>query len=120
MKICIVGGGSAGWMTASTLVKCFPEWDITLVESDKVQPTGVGESTTQLFRNWLHLLELEDEEWMSSCDATYKLSVRFHNFHAIGDTPWQYPFGVPRENDIGCPEYFFYNCLLYTSPSPRD
>lgn len=112
MKICIVGGGSAGWMTASTLVKCFPEWDITLVESDKVQPTGVGESTTQLFRNWLHLLELEDEEWMSSCDATYKLSVRFHNFHAIGDTPWQYPFGVPREDDIGHPEYFFYNKYL--------
>lgn len=98
MKICIVGGGSSGWMTASTLVKAFPEWDITLIESPKVATVGVGESTTQFFRQWLHFLGLKDEEWMSQCDATYKISVRFHNFHKIGDDPWQYPFGRPRGN----------------------
>ena len=106
MKVCIVGGGSSGWMTASTLVKVFPEWDITLVESPKVATVGVGESTTQYFRQWVHLLGLKDEEWMPACDATYKISVRFHNFHKDGDDPWQYPFGKPR-GDIP-PDVWWY------------
>ena len=111
MKICIVGGGSAGWMTASTLVKAYPEWDITLVESPKVASVGVGESTTQFFRQWLHFLGLKDEDWMPHCDATYKISVRFHNFHEKSDTPWQYPFGQPR--NLGTPDIWFYNAMRY-------
>jgi tryptophan halogenase len=111
MKICIVGGGSAGWMTASTLIKAYPDWDITLVESPNVPTVGVGESTTQFFRHWLHFLGLRDEEWMPHCDATYKLSVRFHNFHKIGDDPWQYPFGNPRS--ICTPDVWFYNAYRY-------
>ena len=111
MKICIVGGGSAGWMTASTLIKAYPNWDITLFESDNIPTVGVGESTTQLFRLWLHFLELKDEEWMKACDATYKLSVRFHNFHEVGDTPWQYPFGLPR--GFGSPDTWFFNAKKY-------
>ena len=106
MKICIVGGGSSGWMTASTLVKAFPEWDITLIESPKVASVGVGESTTQYFRQWVHFLGLKDEDWMPACDATYKISVRFHNFHKVGDAPWQYPFGLPRQ--VVPPDVWWY------------
>ena len=106
MKICIVGGGSSGWMTASTLVKAFPEWDITLIESPKVATVGVGESTTQYFRSWVHFLGLKDEDWMPACDATYKISVRFHNFHKVGDAPWQYPFGRPRQ--VVPPDVWWY------------
>lgn len=111
MKICIVGGGSAGWMTASTLVKAYPEWDITLVESPNVPSVGVGESTTQFFRRWVNFLGLKDEEWMPHCDATYKLSVRFHNFHEVDDTPWQYPFGQARQ-DVASPDQWFYHASL--------
>ena len=106
MKICIVGSGSSGWMTASTLVKAFPEWDITLIESPKVASVGVGESTTQYFRQWVHFLGLKDEDWMPACDATYKISVRFHNFHKVGDAPWQYPFGLPRQ--VVPPDVWWY------------
>ena len=106
MKICIVGGGSSGWMTASTPVKAFPEWDITLIESPKVATVGVGESTTQYFRSWVHFLGLKDEDWMPACDATYKISVRFHNFHKVGDAPWQYPFGRPRQ--VVPPDVWWY------------
>ena len=48
MKICIVGGGTAGWMTASTLIKAYPDWKVTLFESPNIPTVGVGESTTQL------------------------------------------------------------------------
>ena len=107
MKIVIVGGGTAGWMTASTLVKAYPDWDISLYEDSKTPSVGVGESTTQYFRMWTHYLGLKDEEWMPACEATYKCSVRFHDFHKKGDTPWQYPFGPPRL-DIHDVDYWFY------------
>ena len=107
MKIVIVGCGTAGWMTASTLVKAYPDWDISLYEDSKNPSVGVGESTTQYFRIWTHFLGLKDEEWMAACNATYKCSVRFHNFHKKGDVPWQYPFGPPR-TDIYDADYWFY------------
>ena len=108
MKIVIVGGGTAGWMTASTLVKAYPDWDIVLYEDDKTPSIGVGESTTQFFRLWCHFLDLKDEEWMEACDATYKASVRFHNFNKKGDTPWQYPFGPPRSDLFEPAQWWYY------------
>ena len=51
-KICIVGGGTAGWMSAATLIKSFPNKEITLIESEDIPTIGVGESTTQFFRDW--------------------------------------------------------------------
>ena len=44
-KIIILGGGSAGWMTAATLIKLFPKKDITVIESPLQKSVGVGEST---------------------------------------------------------------------------
>ncbi len=107
MKIVIVGGGSAGWMTASTLIKEYPTWDITLFESPMVGSLGVGESTTQFFRHWTNFLGIKDEEWMPHCDATYKSSIRFKNFHSLDeDDVWHYPFGVPSLNLS--PDAWFY------------
>ena len=41
-KILIVGGGSAGWMTAATLVRAFPDKDITVLESPNVPTINAG------------------------------------------------------------------------------
>ena len=118
MKFAIVGGGTAGWMTAATLIRQFPQADLTLYESDKVPPIGVGESTTQFFRVWLKFLGLKDEEWMAACDATYKVSVMFHGFHDVDDSPWQYPFGIPRA-DTYTPDYWFYKQSQEGFPGSR-
>ena len=118
MKVAIVGGGTAGWMTAATLIRQFPQADLTLYESDKVPPIGVGESTTQFFRVWLKFLGLKDEEWMAACDATYKVSVMFHGFHDVDDSPWQYPFGIPRA-DTYTPDYWFYKQSQEGFPGSR-
>ena len=73
-SICIVGGGSAGWMTAATFIRLFPNKQITVLDTEDVPSIGVGESTTQFFREWLNYIDLVDGEWMDACDATYKYS----------------------------------------------
>lgn len=92
-SVCIVGGGSAGWMTASWLAKHTPFLDITLIESAKTPIVGVGESTTMRFKTFIKGMEIDDKEFMPACDATYKTSIQFTDFRQIGDPPFQYPFG---------------------------
>ena len=94
-KILIVGGGSAGWMTASTLIKAYPDMDITLVESPNIPTIGVGESTLGHINTWLQALDIQDEDFMRACDATYKYSIRFNEFTDVGCEPYHYPFGTP-------------------------
>ena len=91
-KIVIVGGGSAGWMTAAALAHKCPSIDLTLVESDTINTIGVGESTLGQINYYMELLGLKDEEWMAACNATYKTSIQFTDFKDIGST-FQYPFG---------------------------
>ena len=59
-KIIILGGGSAGWMTAATLIKAFPKKDITVIESPNIKTVGVGESTLGQIRGWQSLLDIKD------------------------------------------------------------
>ena len=94
-KIVIVGGGSAGWMSASTLIKHFPEKEIFVIESPNVPTVGVGESTIGQINEWLHDLDIKDEDWMRKCDASYKLSIKFTNFYKEDAGAFHYPFGVP-------------------------
>ena len=94
-KIVIVGGGSAGWMTAATLIKIFPKKDITLIESPNTPTVGVGESTLGHINGWMGLVGIKDEEFMAATDATYKMSIRFDEFYKKGAGHFHYPFGSP-------------------------
>jgi len=99
-KIIILGGGSAGWMTAATLINQFPEKDITVIESPNVPTVGVGESTLGQINPWLDMLGIEDEDFMPHTDASYKLSIRFEDFYKKGDGGFHYPFSRPVENNL--------------------
>ena len=93
-SIIIVGGGSAGWMTAAMLSKHLPETKISLIESNKISTIGVGESTLQFFNRYLNRMELKDKDWMPYCNATYKTSIGFKNFKYGKGERFQYPFGT--------------------------
>ena len=94
-KIVIVGGGSAGWMTAAGLIKFFPEKEIVLVESPNVPTIGVGESTYDGIRHFCSLLEIDDKDFIAYTDASIKLGVSFADFYEKDDQKFQYPFGAP-------------------------
>lgn len=80
-SICIVGGGSAGWMTAVALLKKTKDIKITLVESKDLGTIGVGEATQPLVLTFINeYLGFKETDWMPYCDATYKAAIRFNNF----------------------------------------
>ena len=99
-NIVIVGGGSAGWMTATTLLNQFPDKKITLVESPNVPNIGVGESTVDGSQSgfsgivdWLRLVGIDGFDWMSHCDAIHKLSIRYENWYRKDSGIFHFPFG---------------------------
>lgn len=81
MKILIVGGGSAGWMTAATLESQFPNYKISLIESKNISTVGVGESTLGQITDWMRLLKIKDEDFIKHVDGSYKLSIKFTDFY---------------------------------------
>lgn len=109
-KILVVGGGSAGWMSACLLKKMFPEINVTVLESPVISTVGVGESTTGRIRNFLHILGISDREFITKCDAVYKLSIKFTDFYDTDDRGYFYPFGYPHSvgTRYGIKDWFHY------------
>ncbi|MGH8903455.1 MAG: tryptophan halogenase family protein [Egibacteraceae bacterium] len=83
--IVILGGGTAGWMTATYLQEAFGDRvSITVVESERIPTIGVGEATFSTIRHFFDYLGLAESEWMPACNATYKLTIKFENWRAVG------------------------------------
>jgi len=116
-NITVVGGGTAGYMTAATLVTCFPYKKITLIESPNIPTVGVGESTLGQIRGWQSLLGIKDKDFISACDATYKLSIKFTDFYKKGEA-FHYPFGEPCliDNTSELNDWWFKKFLYPKTP----
>ena len=95
-SVVIVGGGTAGWMTASYLKAAFGDrLSVTLVESRNVPTIGVGEASFSTIRHFFAYLGLKETDWMPECHATYKLAIRYDNWRAEGHH-FYHPFERPR------------------------
>lgn len=97
-KIVIVGGGSAGWLTAGYLSKFHSDCDIELIESEKIPTIGVGESVTPHVDFFLQELGIDRHHWMKHTNSVYKLANKFTNW----------------VTNTGETEYFSFN---YTLPA---
>ena len=95
-KIVIVGGGSAGWLTAAYALHNLPNTQISLIESPNVPIVGVGEATILGFDHYLTECGIPTELWTKECDATIKLGTYFPNWRGDGKNIWQ-PFYFPIE-----------------------
>jgi flavin-dependent dehydrogenase len=98
-SVVIVGGGTAGWMTATYLQAAFGDRvSITLVESDRVSTIGVGEATFSTVRHFFDYLGLAEQDWMPHCSASYKLAIKFENWRCPGHY-FYHPFERLRTAD---------------------
>lgn len=120
-KIVIVGGGSAGWMSAATFIKRIPDREIVLVEDPNTPTVGVGESTLGFINEWLRLVDIKDEDFMKACNATYKLSIRFTDFYKKGAGSFHYPFGtLNTEGNLHGLNDWYYKKILYPDTHVSD
>jgi len=100
-RIVIVGGGTAGWMTALILARSLIERgvEITLLESPTVGIIGVGEGSTPWLRGFFDSLGIEESEWMPACHATYKCGIRFDGWSTKpGFESYFHPFASMLDN----------------------
>lgn len=101
VRVVILGGGTAGWMTAASLVRLLPGLaTVTLVESEDIGIVGVGEATLPHIRGFVERLGIDEAAFMRATHATYKLGIDFRDFGAIG-TSYIHPFGSFGEEVAG-------------------
>ncbi|HEX8667572.1 MAG TPA: tryptophan halogenase family protein [Allosphingosinicella sp.] len=84
-KVTIVGGGTAGWMTAAVLSQWLSQVEVTLIESDEIGTIGVGEATIPHIRNYLALAGVDPLEMIAATKATFKLGIHFVDWGAKGE-----------------------------------
>lgn len=86
-NVVIAGGGTAGWLTAYSLItRLGAVLDITLVESDAIGTVGVGEATIPTMRTFHRLIGIDEKEFMQATQATFKLGIQFDNWGAKNDS----------------------------------
>lgn len=98
--IVIVGGGTAGWLTAGLLaaehVNEASNIKITLVESPDIKPIGVGEGTWPSMRESLQKLGISETDFLRACDASFKQGSKFINWLQPQNHSYYHPFSMPH------------------------
>ena len=91
MKICIIGGGTAGWWCAAYMQK-FLNAEITLIESDEIPTSGVGESSLPQIGTFFEELGIPEKEWMDGCNAVHKYGNMKYEWDGVGKDPFLMTF----------------------------
>jgi glycine/D-amino acid oxidase-like deaminating enzyme len=100
--VVIVGGGSAGWLTAGIIAAehCGTKESglrVTLIESPDVKTIGVGEGTWPSMRDTLRHMGVSETEFVRACDASFKQGSKFVGWVTGGeDDVYYHPFVLPQ------------------------
>lgn len=96
-SISIIGGGTAGWLTAAYLSYNLPDLQINLIDKEISTPVGVGEGTLLNFSDFLDSCGFHKEDWFNKIGATYKSGILFKDWVELGKDIW-HPFFKGKRN----------------------
>jgi hypothetical protein len=111
-NIVIIGGGTAGWITALNFLQKTDSTKITVVCAKEIPVIGVGESTTGLFNDLINFkrnIEINEKDFIKNTSSTLKLGILHKDWRVIGES-FTSPLGDEFENEIGYPSssYDYY------------
>jgi tryptophan halogenase len=106
-SILVVGGGTAGWMSAVFLNRALGgRVRVTVVESQAIGTIGVGEATFRSLKHYFDFCGLSEQEWMPPCHATFKFAIKFVDWTAERGA-FYHPFEqYPTVRGIDLPEWW--------------
>lgn len=112
-NIVILGGGTAGWMSAHLMAACWQTLgiNITLIESRALGIIGVGEGSTPQLKSFFDFLGFAENQWMPKCNATYKNGITFAGWSSKPGFD-SYFHAFESEVDFKTQPAFFYNCEM--------
>lgn len=111
-RIVILGGGTAGWITANAFIRRWGEngVDVMLIESPEIGTVGVGEGSTPRLKVFMSEIGVEESAWMPPCKATYKNGISFVNWSTKpGFERYFHPF--VSQVDTFTTTAFFFNTM---------
>jgi tryptophan halogenase len=117
--IVIVGGGTAGWMSAAALAKTLSgACAIRLVESDEIGTVGVGEATVPHLKTFNDALQIDEIEFVKAVRGTFKLGIQFIDWGRLGDR-YFHGFG-PIGHEYGFLPFHQYWLKLFLAGKAND
>src|SRR5690606_18400570 len=96
-SVVIVGGGSAGWLTALVLDAYCPFLKVRLIRPRANNPIGVGESTQPDLPIRLAAAKVDLGDFCVACDATMKCGIFYRHWNGVGEHYW-HPFTVMADS----------------------
>jgi hypothetical protein len=122
-SVVILGGGTAGWMTASYLAKAFgPQLQITLIEAETIPKIGVGEATVPNLQSvFFDFLGIPEETWMRECNASFKGAVKFVDWRKGPSNHFYHLFGlIPHHDDVPLSHYWAMRYIDGSTTEPME
>lgn len=107
-RVVIAGGGTAGWMAAALLSQTLGKrLNVKLIESDEIPTVGVGEATIPPLMTFHKMLDIDEREFLSEVNGTFKLGIEFENWREKGHK-YIHSFGYAGKDCWACSFLHFW------------